>query len=123
MSRFRLLEARRGLVGEEEALLASLALTAELAERVGDQRAEAFHQESEDLLEAIPNARFALGAQIDALIADWQESAAENLRQASQASDDIAGRIAAGTLLIAKDPTLTSERRLAELEAQFKDQP
>lgn len=110
-------EARRGLVGEEEALLASLALTAKLAERVGDQRAEAFHQESEDLLEAIPNARFALGAQIDALIADWQESAAENLRRASQASDDIASRIAAGTLLIAKDPSLTSERRLAELEA------
>eukprot|EP01031_Cornospumella_fuschlensis_P019503 gene19503-23901_t len=47
----------------------------------------------------------------------WDDSAADQLRQASQASGDMVIRIAAGTLLIANDPALTSEHRLARLEA------
>jgi hypothetical protein len=110
-------EARRGLIGQEEELLASLALTFTLAERLGDHRADAFRQESEALLQAVPNPRFVMGARIDALMDAWDDSAAEQLRQASQASGDVVSRIAADTLLIAKDPALTSEHRLARLEA------
>ena len=110
-------EARGGLVGQEEELLASLALTLTLAERLGDDRAATLRQESEALLQAVPSPRFVMGARIDALMDAWDDSAADQLRQASQASGDMVSRIAAGTLLIANDPALTSEHRLARLEA------
>lgn len=110
-------EARRGLIGQEEGLLASLALTLTLAERLGDDRAAILRQESEALLQAVPSPRFVMGAKIDALGDAWDDSVAEQLRQESQASSDMVSRIAAGTLLIANDPALTSEHRLARLEA------
>lgn len=110
-------EGRRGLIGEEEELLASLALAATLADRTADPRGPAFRQESATLLSAIPSQRFELAAQTDALMDSWDAPKADALRAGAALSRDIVVRIGARTLLIAKDPALGSEQRLAELEA------
>lgn len=110
-------EARRGLIGEEEELLASLALAATLADRNSDPRGPEFRQESATLLSAIPNGRFELARQVESLIDRWDVAMAEAVRTGAALSRDIVVRIGARTLLIANDPALGGEQRLAELEA------
>lgn len=109
-------EARRGLAGQEEELLASLALAEMLARRLDDTRAVDLAKESATLLVEIPNQRFLLGARIDALLRSWNGESADHIRIALAASKDVAVRIAGGTALAISDPALDSEARLAELE-------
>jgi hypothetical protein len=109
-------EGRRGLIGQEEELLASLALAESLARSLGDQRAESLAAESDQLLKEVPIERFTLGVKIDRLIDGWDPVIAEQVRAAVTNTNDPIVEIGAETTLAVYDPSLAAEARLARLE-------
>lgn len=113
-------EMRRGLAGQEDELLASIGFAEKVARNLDDPRADALALESQSILKAFPNSRFSLSERIEQLLAEWDPVIAEELRTALETSTDLAAHIAVETTLLARDPALDAEARLAGLEALYE---
>ncbi len=111
-------DLRRGLIGQEDDRLSSLALCEDLAIALGDSRASDFAAEKEGFLAQIPNPRFTLGAKITAILADWDAELAEEIRAVAQTVRP-PERMAAEIALVSKDPALDDNTRLAALEELY----
>lgn len=110
------IEARRSLVGEEEGLLASLAVAARLARELGDERAEGFEVEASSLQGEITIPRFSLDGFMDRLSHGWRDEDALAVRDLLDELKDPVVEVATRTALIIYDPAFTVAARLAALE-------
>ena len=111
-------DLRRGLIGQEDDRLSSLALCEDLAVALSDSRASDFAAEKEAFLAEIPNPRFLLGTKVTAILADWDVELAEEIRAIAQTVRP-SERMAAEIALVTKDPALDDNGRLAALEGLY----
>lgn len=108
---------RRGLAGQEAELLASLALAETVAKDLGDARATDLASEGGALLAKAPVPRFVIGDKVSQLLDAWDEDLAAEVRAWLALSDDAPVRVAGEATLLACDPSLGFEERLAGFEA------
>ena len=108
---------RRGLIGDEEALVGSLKLGVLAAEKVGESaQAETWRHEAAALLREIDSTHFELADRVMGLMESFDPSAATAVLKAASDSDDPDTQLTAEMAVVFNNPALDSDAKLEGLE-------